>query len=172
MRWYVTIAERTVVVDLGPDGLLVDGEPHVADLESVGEGPVRSLLLDGASHRIVARRGAERDRWDVQVGGRRLAATIVDERTRAIREMIGTAGPAAGPKPVRAPMPGLVVRVEVAVGDVVEPGQGLVIVEAMKMENELRAETGGRVAAVRVAAGEAVAKDQVLIEFEPPRAEG
>ena len=67
-------------------------------------------------------------------------------------------------------MPGLVVRVEVAVGDRVRPGQGLVIVEAMKMENELRAEAGGRVSAVHVAAGEAVAKDQVLIDLAPEEA--
>src|SRR3954470_22784375 len=128
MRWYVTISERTVVVELGPDGLRVEGEPHVANIESVADGPVRSLLLGNASHRIVARRGSERDTWDVQVGGRRFTATVVDERTRTIREMIGATAPASGPKPVRAPMPGLVVRVEVAVGDVVEPGQGLVIV--------------------------------------------
>jgi biotin carboxyl carrier protein len=59
------------------------------------------------------------------------------------------------------------VRVEVAVGDLVQPGQGLVIVEAMKMENELRAETAGRVTAIRVAAGEPVERDQVLIDLAP-----
>ena len=64
-------------------------------------------------------------------------------------------------------MPGLVVRVEVAEGDEIRPGQGLVIVEAMKMENELRAEVAGRVVKIHVAAGAAVAKDQVLIDLAP-----
>ena len=164
MRYHVTIGGRTVVVELGPNGVVVDGEPHRADLQSVPDGPVRSLVLDGASHRVVARR-LEGDDWDVHVRGRRLRASIVDERTKHIRAMIAAGAPPAGPKPVRAPMPGLVVRVEVAVGDQVQPGQGLVIVEAMKMENELRADAAGRVAAVHVAAGEAVAKDQVLIDF-------
>jgi biotin carboxyl carrier protein len=64
-------------------------------------------------------------------------------------------------------MPGLVVRVEVAPGDEVEAGQGLVIVEAMKMENELKAARAARVKAVHVVAGAAVEKDAVLVEFEP-----
>ncbi|NNF26941.1 MAG: hypothetical protein HKN73_06975 [Gemmatimonadetes bacterium] len=63
-------------------------------------------------------------------------------------------------------MPGLVVKVEVAEGDAVEVGQGLVVVEAMKMENELTATAAGTVARVAVNAGDAVEKDQVLLEFE------
>jgi pyruvate carboxylase subunit B len=65
-------------------------------------------------------------------------------------------------------MPGLVVRLEVAVGDVVDVGSGLLIVEAMKMENELRAASAGRVATIHVVEGDVVEKDQVLIEFESP----
>jgi acetyl/propionyl-CoA carboxylase alpha subunit len=164
MRYHVTLAGRTVEVELAPDGVRVDGRAVAADLEAVPDGPVRSLLLDGASHRVVAR-SLEHGRWDLQLRGRRFGVEVLDERTRQIRAMIGSAGAASGPKPVRAPMPGLVVRVEVAVGDLVQPGQGLVIVEAMKMENELRAETAGRVTAVRIAAGEAVERDQVLIDL-------
>jgi pyruvate carboxylase subunit B len=167
MRYRVMIAGRTVEVDLGPHGVQVDGERVSAELQAVPDGPVRSLLLDGASHRFVARR-SEPGLWELQLRGWRLAAEVVDQRTLRIREMTGAASAAAGPKPVRAPMPGLVVRVEVADGDVVKPGQGLVIVEAMKMENELRAEIAGRVKAVRVQAGQAVEKDQVLIELGPP----
>ena len=65
-------------------------------------------------------------------------------------------------------MPGLVVKVEVAEGDAVHPGQGLLIVEAMKMENELKAEAAGFVARIHVGPGEAVEKDQVLIDFAAP----
>lgn len=167
MRYYVTVAGHAVEVELGAEGARVDGVPHAVELETVPDSPVRSLLLDGASHRVVARR-LEGGGWEVQVRGRRFTAEVMDERTRRIRAMIAAGAPPPGPRAVRAPMPGLVVRVEVAAGDDVQPGKGLVIVEAMKMENELRAEAPGRVAAVRVAAGEAVAKDQVLIEFEAP----
>ena len=166
MRYLVAIRGRTLEVDLGPDGVRVDGTPVMAELQAVPDGPVRSLLLDRASHRVVARRG-EPGHWELHLRGWRLAAEVVDERTLKIREMTGTSTAAAGPKPVRAPMPGLVVRVEVAEGDEVRPGQGLVIVEAMKMENELRAEIAGRVKAVHVKPGEAVEKDQVLIDLGP-----
>jgi biotin carboxyl carrier protein len=62
-------------------------------------------------------------------------------------------------------MPGLIVRVEVSVNDIVTPGQGLAIVEAMKMENELTADVAARVSAVHVAPGDAVERDQVLVEL-------
>jgi len=70
-----------------------------------------------------------------------------------------------GPRPVRAPMPGLVVRVEVSLGDVITAGQGVAIVEAMKMENELTADGEGRVSAILVAEGDTVERDQVLVEL-------
>jgi pyruvate carboxylase subunit B len=64
-------------------------------------------------------------------------------------------------------MPGLIVRVLVQPGDVVQAGQGVIVIEAMKMENELRASSAGVVRAVSVAAGSAVEKGAVLVEFEP-----
>jgi pyruvate carboxylase subunit B len=101
------------------------------------------------------------------MGGRRIRAEAIDERTRAIREMTGAGGAALGPAPIRAPMPGLVVKVEVEEGDVVEAGQGMAIVEAMKMENELKAEGPGVVSTIHVAAGDTVEKDQILIDLDP-----
>ena len=166
MLYHVTVAGRAYAVDLSAAGATVDGQPVAAELLAVPEGPVRSLLLDRASWRLVARSTA-RGRWELQVRGRRLVADVVDERTRAIRALTGASAGPTGPRPVRAPMPGLVVRVEVAEGDRVTPGQGLIIVEAMKMENELRAEAAGVVRKVHVAAGEAVSKDQVLIDLAP-----
>jgi biotin carboxyl carrier protein len=145
----------------------VDGVAVSADLAHVPGTDLHSLLLDGTSHRVLATR-AQDGRWNLHVGGRRWEVEAVDERTRAIRQMAaGTAGP-QGPRPIRAPMPGLVVKVDVAVGDRVEAGQGVAIVEAMKMENELRAEAAGVVAHIHVAAGQAVEKDQILIDLEAP----
>jgi len=71
-----------------------------------------------------------------------------------------------GPAPLLAPMPGMVVRVQVQVGDVVQPGQGLVVMEAMKMENELRATAPATVKAVIAQPGTAVEKGALLIELE------
>lgn len=171
MKYQVTVAGRSVEVELSADGIRVDGEPVTAALEAVPDGPVRSLLLDGASHRLVARPEGK-GVWDLQLSGVRLTAEVIDDRTRAIRAMTGASAAPKGPKRLKAPMPGLVLRVEVAAGDTVRAGQGLVIVEAMKMENELRAEVAGRVVKVHVAPGEAVAKDQVLLDLEPETQDG
>ena len=89
-----------------------------------------------------------------------------------LRDLIDASQQSSGPAPLLAPMPGLVLRVSVAVGDSVSAGQGLVVVEAMKMENELRATTAGVVTAVRAVPGTAVEKGAVLIELAPPRRQG
>ena len=85
---------------------------------------------------------------------------------RAIRELAGASAGPAGPAPLLAPMPGMIVRVSVQVGDVVQPGQGLVVMEAMKMENELRAPAHATVKAVLAQPGTAVEKGALLIELE------
>ena len=171
MLYHVTLAGRTFQVELGPDGVRVDGRPVDVDLAHVEGTPVRSLRVDGASYRVVARaRG--RGTWDLQLRSRRWTVDVVDERMRAIREMTGEGAAASGPKPIVAPMPGMVVKVDVEVGDVVRAGQGVVIVEAMKMENELRAQGDAVVTKVHVAPGQAVEKGQLLVDLAATDGEG
>ena len=105
-------------------------------------------------------------RWALGAVGQRFDVEVVDERTRQIRALTGTRRPASGSGIVVAPMPGLVVRVEVAAGQRVDAGAGLVVVEAMKMENELRAARAAVVAAVHVAPGQAVEKGAPLVTLE------
>lgn len=167
MLYFVTVGERTFRVELGPEGVSVDGAPVTTDLAHVEGTELRSLLLDGTSFRLLAAR-QERGTWELHLRGRRYAAEAVDERTRAIREMTGASGGPTGPRPIRAPMPGLVVKVDVEVGDRIEAGQGVVIVEAMKMENELKAEAPGVVAHIHVRPGQVVEKDQALIDLTAP----
>ena len=89
----------------------------------------------------------------------------MDERTRHIRSLTGAGDRPRGPAPSGRPMPGLVVRVQAEAGQAVAAGAGVVVLEAMKMENELNAPSAGVVGAIRVGAGEAVEKGQVLVEF-------
>lgn len=166
MRHYVTIGDRTFEVDLHNGALRVDGEPVVAELAAVQGTPIRHLLAEGRSYTVAAHPGEARGTWEIQLDGARLEADVVDERTRTIQAMTGKSAAQQGPKPVRAPMPGLVFRIDVEPGQEIKAGQGMVIIEAMKMENELRAESGGTVARVLVAEGQAVEKGAVLIEFE------
>ena len=170
MIYHVTIGQRTWVVELGPEGTRVDGREVSVDLGHLDGSPVRSLLVDGTSHSVAARR-VGRERWEMHLRGRRIEADVVDERTRVIREMAGVGQGPAGPAPIVAPMPGLVVRVEVAEGDTVRAGQGVVIVEAMKMENELAAAADAIVTRLLVSEGETVEKDEVLVELAAPGGE-
>lgn len=167
MRYFVTIGPEVLEVDLGIDGILVDGQMASADLVAMDGTDVYSLLLKNKSHRILASREGPEE-WVLHLSGRHRRAHVVDERTRAIRELAGTREGPKGPKALKAPMPGMVVKVEVQPGEDVQRGQGLVIVEAMKMENELKSEGDGRVSRVLVEAGQTVEKDQVLVEFEVP----
>ena len=105
--------------------------------------------------------------WSLSVEGAEWRAQVLDPGQEVIRQARVASGAELGLAPLVAPMPGMVVKVEVAPGDEVEPGQGLVIVEAMKMENELKARFAARVTAVHAHAGSPVDKDQVLVEFEP-----
>jgi pyruvate carboxylase subunit B len=102
--------------------------------------------------------------WELVAGGEVIRAQVVDERTRAIRALTASAHPAGGVHAVKAPMPGLVVRVEVEAGATVQAGQGVVVLEAMKMENELASPIGGTVTTIRVTPGQAVEKGAILVE--------
>lgn len=165
MLYHVTIGDRTVTVELEGERVIVDGvDAGTADLAALPGTDVRHLLLDRTSHTVIAHRRV--DAWSLHVDGWPVEAGVVDERTRAIRAMTGQSAAAPGPKPVRAPMPGMIVRVEAAPGDTVRAGQGIVVMEAMKMENELKSETDGVVSRVLVEAGQAVEKGAVLVEFE------
>lgn len=178
MHYFVRLAsDHELQIDLGADGLtlMAEGEDAPesvdAELESVPGSDVWALRVGQRVHRVVARRGSDSGTWELLVDGIPVTAEALDERTRRLREMTTAMAGPSGPKPVVAPMPGLVVKVDVAVGDEVEAGQGVVIVEAMKMENELAAEGPGRVVAIPAVVGEAVEKGQVLVELEPLESE-
>lgn len=105
--------------------------------------------------------------WHIELEGRLHRVRVDDERTHRIRELTAEVGQGAAEVELRAPMPGLVVRVAVAAGDTVQAGDTLIVMEAMKMENELRAEQEGVVAEVHAAEGTTVDRDDVLVTFAP-----
>ena len=166
MRYVVEVDGERTVVELSGDAVTVDGEAVEARLVDVEGTPVSLLTIGSRVYRVVARRGDARGRYSISVDGRRFAAEALDERTRAIRDLSAASAAAAGPSPLVAPMPGLIVRVNVQPGDPVQAGQGLVVMEAMKMENELRALAAGRVKAVHAQPGKPVEKGAVLVELE------
>ncbi|MES2523904.1 MAG: biotin/lipoyl-containing protein [Gemmatimonadota bacterium] len=165
MKYVVEVNGRRITVDIDGPTVTVEGVAYQASLSPADGTPVRLVRVGEAVHRVLARRGENRGRWALDLDGTRFEVEALDERMRAIRDLTAAAEVSSGPAPLLAPMPGLVVRVNVAVGDEVSAGQGLVVVEAMKMENELRAVAPGRVLAVRATPGTAVNKGAILVEL-------
>ena len=167
MRYHVTVGDHTFEVEIDAEGVRVDGDPlPVCGPESVGPN-LYSILVGGASHTVLAERVGS-GVWNLQVRGQRDRVEVVDHRTKVMRDMTSTGSAVKGPALVRAPMPGLVVKVEVEEGEWVEAGGGLLVVEAMKMENSLTAPVGGRVGTIHVVAGQTVEKDEILMDLLPP----
>jgi biotin carboxyl carrier protein len=163
----VDVNGRRVTVELGPDGILVDGVRVSAHLEAVEGTPISLLNVEGTLHRLAVEPREGRGRFTIRSDAYRFEVEALDERRRAIQEMAGAGSAATGPAPLVAPMPGLVVRINVRPGDEVTPGQPLVVMEAMKMENELRSSSAGIVKTIRAQPGEAVEKGTLLVELAP-----
>ncbi|MDX1501007.1 MAG: biotin/lipoyl-containing protein [Thermoanaerobaculia bacterium] len=145
-RWEVEVAGRTFHVDAAAAG-----------------GATRSLLIDGRQFEVAARPLGE-GRYQVSCGGALEEVTVVDPLTHLARRSHRAAA-AAGPHRVSCRMPGRIVELMVAVGDQVEKGQGLVVVEAMKMENEIEADAAGRVVEIHVEPGQAVEGGDALLDI-------
>ena len=169
MKYFVTIDGRERVIEVDGERVVVDGEVFEAHLSTVPGTPLRHLLLDAASLTLTMDR-PDAGIWEISVHGGRQRVEVLDERTRHIRSLTGPAAARAGAANLRAPMPGLVARVLVEGGQQVEAGQGLIVLEAMKMENELRAAAAGWVESVAVIPGQTVEKGQVLVQLRaaPP----
>jgi biotin carboxyl carrier protein len=158
---------RTERVTVERDGALYRvaiGERRY-EVEARALGPfVKSLLVDGESHETAVFRKAER-RWSVGWRGRSSEVEIVDPLEHLAEQAHGDGG-RRGRQVVHAYMPGRVVSVAVAEGDALEAGSPLLVLEAMKMQNEIRAESAGTVRKVHVAPGQAVEGGDPLVELE------
>jgi len=160
---HIQIAGRTHKVVLAPDAPAeVDGHPIPASIQLLAPG-VLSLLLtlpNGAtrSFRCIAD-GDEA----VLIDGARIPYTLADPRS--LRALTSSTAD-TGPKPLKSPMPGRIVRVLIANGQEVTAGQGCVVIEAMKMQNELKAPKAGTIARLTAAVGETVPSGATLLIVE------
>jgi biotin carboxyl carrier protein len=141
-----TVDGRAVAVDVR---LLEAGVMSILISDSQGQGRQYRCVLDGDG---------------VVIDGRRYGFEVEDPRSLQGRR--GAGAGTEGPRPVKAPMPGRVVRLLVEVGESVEEGQGVVVIEAMKMQNELKSPKAGRVVRVGAAVGDTVGSGDVLVVVE------
>ncbi len=162
MKYIATVKGQEYTIEIDPDrGILIDDHPYEVDFRRLPSGGVTSLLMN---HRSVAAMVEERgNQWDVLIEGELYSVRVQDERAYRLERMRTSGVSVDGEAIVASPMPGIIVAVSVAVGDSVEFGQRVVILESMKMENELRAPCAGVVTYVHIAPGASVEKDQPLV---------
>jgi biotin carboxyl carrier protein len=141
--------------------IIVNGRKIMVDFNSVSGQPVYSLLVDGKSFEGFVYPGDEA--WEVLLMGRQYPVTVEDEREKRLRAAAGGSVSEAGKFYLKSPMPGMVVTIPVEEGQEIEQGQVLLILESMKMQNELKAPRSGTVGRIRVIPGESVEQRQTLL---------
>jgi len=165
MNYEVVIGKETFKVELrrAPDGKAwecrVNGSPVELDARASEPG-VLSLLVGGRSYEIRNDAGA----GEIAVGPRRYAVEVRDPRSLKSRKAAGAGDD--GPKKITAPMPGKVVRILVAEGAAVEAGEGVIVIEAMKMQNELKSPKKGVVKKMSAVEGATVNAGDALAVVE------
>jgi len=165
MIYEVTIAEKTYRVELQRVGAgwecKLDGRELPLDVTSA-QGGVLSLLLNGKSYEV--KQEIAGPETNIVVGQERFSVALRDPRS--FRSRRGAGSGEQGVKKITAPMPGKVVRLLAAEGTAVEVGQSVIVIEAMKMQNELKAPKSGVMKKINVAEGAAVEAGQTLAEVE------
>ena len=143
----------------------VDGKTHEADISAVDRLGQYTIGLDHATYAASIEQNSDPTDLHVGIAGGRWHFQVLDERERAASELSSSVGGKA--ELVKSQMPGLVVAIKVSVGDVLQPGEALLILEAMKMQNEVVTEQGGRVCEISVEEGQPVENGVPMIRLEP-----
>ncbi|HET9086210.1 MAG TPA: biotin/lipoyl-containing protein [Acidobacteriaceae bacterium] len=167
MKYKMEIDGRTREIEIIRKGestrwhVKLDGQEIEADAVTM-QSNVLSLLMNGKSYRALSDPRSEETA--VVLGSRRIPYTIVDPRSLRSRSRAGAAQ--AGKRVVKAPMPGRIIRVLVQQGESVVAHQGVLVMEAMKMQNELQSPSSGTVTRIAVQPGDTVQPAQVLVTIE------
>lgn len=164
MKYIATVENSEYAIEIIDDHRLsVNGKLYVVDFETVSGQPVFSLIADGKSHEAYVAAGD--DHWQVLLRGHLFPVVVEDEREKRLRSAAGGGVVETGEFNLKAPMPGLVVAIPVSEGQDVTKGQVLLILESMKMQNELKSPRDGKVQRIKVKAGESVEQKQTLLSL-------
>lgn len=164
LSYLVTIEDTTFTVNLDDREsqveMDIEGRKMIIDMTRLDGVDSFSLLINNRSYTAIATMQGEH--FEVSINGVSSIVNVEEEEQARLRSRVKSRS-RTGNGQIKAPMPGRVVAVHAAVGDVVEPGQSVVVIEAMKMENELRTDSGGIVKEIRVREEETVDKNDVLM---------
>ena len=164
VKYYARIGNHEHEVELADDRVLLDGEPIEVDLVRSGLPELYSVLFGGNSYEMLVT--ADRFNYTVTLRSEQFQVQIQDERSRRLNQARKMPALPAGELAITAPIPGLVVKTLISAGEPVEEGQPLVILEAMKMENEIRSARSGVAKTILVTPGQRVEQNAVLIVLE------
>ena len=163
MKYVAVISSQTYEIEIDNDGrILVNGEARDVDFLNLG-GSLYSIITENKSLEAVI--DDDEGKIAVMMDGQLFEAQVLDERAMLMAQRRGGLATTSGD--VHAPMPGLIALVAVEKGQSVEKNQTLVILESMKMQNELKSPIAGSVRAVHVAADQTVDKNALLVEVQP-----
>lgn len=162
MKYVATSGEREILIEiLDEHHITVDGVSYEIDFESVSEQTVYSLLANNNSYDALVYESEEG--WQVLLHGSQYVLLVEDERERRLRASLGGGPPDNVDFHLRAPMPGLIVTVPVSEGQIVDKGDVLVVLESMKMQNQLKSPRPGKISRVQVKAGDSVEQRDTLL---------
>jgi biotin carboxyl carrier protein len=162
MKYITTVDDKEFEIEVIDERhIRVGGQPLEVDFESVSGQPVFSLILDGKSYEAFVYQGDEN--WEVLIHGQQYQVNVEDEREKRLKSSADRGSTEGGEFHLKAPMPGLVVAILIEEGQEVKKGQVMLILESMKMQNELKAPRDGVMGRVRVKAGESVEQKQTLL---------
>lgn len=162
MKYITVVGEKSFTIDINREGTVqMDGQPRALDFRSIDNGGLYSILLDNKSFEALVEQGE--DEFRILISGTLYHVKVVDERAKRLAEAGGAFAPTSGELNIKSPMPGLIVAVPVKEGDAVKKGQVLVILESMKMENELKAPRDGHISSVKISPRQAVEQNQILL---------
>ncbi len=165
MDYFAETSGQEFVVSVSSDqDFTLDGTPQLVDLRPVDGNGLFSMLLDGVSHTVFIKQAA--DAYSIKLNGVTHQVRLEDEKSRFIRTLIKADKSKLRVVEVRAPMPGLVTKMNVVKGEKITKGSPLLIIEAMKMENEIRAAADGVVKEILIQEKVSVEKDAVLLLIE------
>jgi len=167
MKYITTIKDEVFEIELLKDNrVLLNGEEIIVDFETVPGQMVFSLIVDGKS--FEARVNEDNEEWLVYLKGTLYSAEVIDEREKRLRDAGAGGVEGGGTYSLLSPMPGLIVKLPISDGESVKTGDVLVILESMKMQNELKSPITGTISAISVSEGENVEKKQILLNVIPP----
>jgi len=165
MKYITTVDGKEYLIEIVDEKHIRIGDRLLeVDFESVSGQPVFSIILDGKSYESFISESDEG--WQVLMRGKQYQITVEDEREKRLKVAAGGGVVEGGEFNLKAPMPGLVVAIPVSEGQEIKKGDVLIILESMKMQNELKSPKDGIVERIRVKAGESVEQKQALLSVK------